>query len=144
MKVASSGGEPTPIGPPASNNAVVSPEGDRLLLHVTEGQGAARKTSFAILRIADGQVLQRWPLQPGTRGAQWLPDGKGFVYNLLRQSNTDLWLQALDPSPPRQLTRLTAPNDFISGFAYSPDGKQLAVLHGVESQDVLLFTNFRK
>jgi hypothetical protein len=145
MKVAITGGEATPVGPPAAYDPVVAPDGASLMLIVSEGQGAARKTSLALLRLADGAILQRWPAPAGMRADwTWLPDGKGFVYGLLRQQNADLWLQTLDSAPPRQITHLTTPNDFIVGFAYSPDGKQLAVIHGIETQDVVLFTKFRK
>jgi hypothetical protein len=145
MKVATAGGAAAPVGPPAAYNPLVSPDGASLLVIVPEGQGAARKTSFALLRLADGAIVQRWSVPPGVRGAwAWLPDGKGFVYDVMRGQNSNLWQQTLDSAPPRQVTHLTAPNDFVFGFAFSPDGKQLAVIHGVETQDVVLFTKFRK
>ncbi|HYX68662.1 MAG TPA: protein kinase [Terriglobales bacterium] len=145
MKLPITGGDPVPFGPPSAQRPVPSPDGAAILFYVSEGEGAARKDYFAVLRLADGQVTQRWQVPAGLSASlAWTPDGKGFVYGILRGANTNLWLQTLDSAAPRQITNLTTPNDYILAFAYSPDGKQIAVLHGTENIDVVLFTGFRK
>lgn len=145
MKLPLSGGDPVPFGPPSAQRPVASPDGASILFQVSEGEGAARKDYFAVLRLADGQVTGRWQVPAGLSASlAWTPDGKGFVYGILRGRNTNLWLQTLDSASPRQITHLTTPNDYILAFAYSPDGKLLAVIHGTENIDVVLFTDFRK
>jgi Tol biopolymer transport system component/tRNA A-37 threonylcarbamoyl transferase component Bud32 len=145
MKVAVSGGEPTALGPPAFR-AAASPDGNYVVATIAEGQGTARRDLFAVLRASDGEVVQRWPVPVGAvqQFLAWTPDSKSFVFDILRGGNANLWLQRLDAKEPRQLTNLPALNDYITGAAFSPDGKQLAIVHGAENVDVLLFTNFRK
>ena len=147
MKVPVAGGEPTLFGPSPAGHPLVSPDGTSLLFVTTTGQGVVRQAFFAVLRLADGQVTQRWLIPVGASAdptLAWTPDSKGFVYAVLHGQNSNLWLQPLDSASPRQVTHLTAPNDYIIAVAYSPDGKQIAVLHGTENIDVLLFTGFRK
>ena len=147
MKVpVAGGGEPVVLGPPSSFRVAVSPDGESLVITFSEGQGGARRVYLGQVRTSDGQLLRKWPVPVG--GVQqllaWTPDGKGFIYDVLRGTNANLWMQALDSTPPRQITNLPTTNDYIVGAAYSPDGKQIAITHGPENVDVLLFTNFRK
>jgi TolB protein len=147
MRVPIAGGNATAIGPAAAYRPTPSPDGASLLFIMSEGKGAARKQYFAVLRLADGQVQQRWQVPAGVQDSSpiaWTPDGKGFVYILLRGQNSNLWMQPLAGGEPRQVTTLTAANDYVTSFAYSPDGKQLGVLRGTENLDVVLFSNFRK
>jgi Tol biopolymer transport system component len=59
-----------------------------------------------------------------------------------RDGNTDnLYTIPLDGSAARKLTNFTS--DHIECYAFSPDGKRLAISRGNETTDVLLFTNFR-
>jgi serine/threonine protein kinase/Tol biopolymer transport system component len=148
MRMPVSGGDATPVGPGGASQPTPSPDGESLLFTLNEGQGAARKQSFAVLHIADGKIVQRWPIPVGGSAdvteLAWTPDGKGFLYVTLRGQNSNLWMQPVDGGPARQITALTDPNDYTLAFAYSPDGKQLGVLHGTENIDVILFSNFRK
>ena len=146
MKMPAGGGEAAPVGPSSSFRVTASPDGQWLAVTFSEGQGTARRSYFGQVRVSDGQLVQKWPVPVG--GVQqvltWTPDSKAFVYDILRGTNADLWKQTLDTSAQQQLTKLPTANDYIVGAAYSPDGKQLAIIHGPENVDVLLFTNFRK
>jgi len=144
MRVAVAGGAPQALGPPNARLPEVSPDGAQLLFRYTEGEGATRRNWLALLRLADGQILKRWPEPAGINREWWHPDGRAFVYTLTRQNVRDVWLQPLDSDTPREYVKLTVANDFVEGLAFSPDGKQLAIVHGVINQDVVLFTGFRK
>ncbi|MDP9268871.1 MAG: protein kinase [Acidobacteriota bacterium] len=148
MRVPLAGGDAVAFGPAAAFQPTPSPDGASLLFLMNEGKGAARKQNFAVLRLADGQIQQRWQVPVGAvadvSSLAWTPDGKGFIYSVLRGQNSNLWLQPLDGGAARQITTLNDPNDYILAFAYSPDGKQLGVLHGTENLDVVLFSGFRK
>jgi eukaryotic-like serine/threonine-protein kinase len=70
-------------------------------------------------------------------GFSFTPDGNGVVY-LVREKGVDnLWDQPLDGKPRRQLTHFK--KDVVLRFAFSPDGKEIAIESGtVESDAVLL------
>jgi len=148
MRMPVAGGEATAIGPAAAFQPTPSPDGASLLFILNEGKGAARRQSFAILRLADGQIQQRWQVPVGAVAdvteIAWTPDGKGFIYVVLRGQNSNVWMQPVDGGAARQITQVTDANDYVTAFAYSPDGKQLGILHGTENIDVVLFSNFRK
>ncbi len=64
------------------------------------------------------------------------PDGKGIVYAVRERGVDNLWMQALDGSPYRQLTHYTA--ERIARFVFSPDGSKLAIERGHNESDALL------
>jgi Tol biopolymer transport system component len=68
---------------------------------------------------------------------RWMPDGKAFSYYDGR-SRTVLWRQPIDGSSPRQLTEQT--NDgVLASYAWSRDGKRLAISRATPSSDIVLF-----
>jgi hypothetical protein len=58
-----------------------------------------------------------------------------------RNGVSNLWAQSIDGSPPKQLTNFTT--DRIFGFAFSRDGKQLALSRGTQASDVVLISDFK-
>ena len=62
----------------------------------------------------------------------------------LTGQGTNLFYQPLDGSPATQITHFTSEPLFIEAFAFSPDGKQLAVTRARDNNsDVVMFKNFR-
>ena len=72
---------------------------------------------------------------------QWAPDGRAIVYSEEKDGVSNLWSKPLDGAPARQMTRFR--EDEIRSFAWSRDGKQLALSRGRSSSDVVLITDFR-
>jgi Tol biopolymer transport system component len=72
---------------------------------------------------------------------RWTPDGTTLTYGLWNGPDTpvNLWSQSLSGGPPRQITRFP---DEIVAYAWSPDGKQLALTRFTQSRDVVLISNF--
>jgi Tol biopolymer transport system component len=74
-------------------------------------------------------------------GVQWTPGGRALAYVDVRKGVSNIWTQPVEGGPARQLT------DFRSGqvfsFAWSRDGKQLALARGTVTSDVVLIGNFR-
>jgi hypothetical protein len=68
---------------------------------------------------------------------RWMPDGRAFAY-VDGINGTNLWVQPLDGSAPRQLTRFTD-DKTIGHYAWSRDGQRLAVSRASRSSDIVLF-----
>jgi hypothetical protein len=53
----------------------------------------------------------------------------------------NLWYQAFAGGPPKQLTHFTS--DHIYAYAFSRDGKRIAMTRGNARQDAVMLSNFR-
>jgi Tol biopolymer transport system component len=72
---------------------------------------------------------------------QWSPDGKSIIYTSSANNVTNIWSQPLDGRPPKQVTNF---NDlFMTSFAWSRDGKQLACTRGALVRDAILVTGVK-
>ena len=67
---------------------------------------------------------------------RWSPDGKGFDLVRMQNGVENLWRLPLDGGPLRQITSFDS--DRIFTFAWSVDGKSLALARGSVMTDVVL------
>lgn len=79
-------------------------------------------------------------LPPSTGPIRWSPDGGGIAY-VAADSRTNVWIQPVDGKPARRLTRFT--DRAIMDFAWSHDGKRLAMSRMSSTSDIVLFKNLR-
>jgi Tol biopolymer transport system component len=108
----------------------VSPDG-RQVVFFAEGS--------AVIVPSDGGEPARRISMPATR-LRWTADGLGLTY--ADATGTNLWVQPIDGGAPLQLT--TFANDkTIVNFAWSPDGRQLAVARAVTTSDIVLLKGVR-
>jgi eukaryotic-like serine/threonine-protein kinase len=70
------------------------------------------------------------------------PDGKSIVYVVREKGVDNLWEQSLDGKSRKQLT--TFPKDLIFRYAFSKDGKQIAIERGNIESDAFLFHDTTK
>jgi eukaryotic-like serine/threonine-protein kinase len=126
--------------PGAGNSLRVSPDGSQLAFAYQEGSPVPTP-KIAMVATAGGprQVISQVPL--GTRGLAWSPSGKALQYGLLRNGASNIWEQPLSGGAPHQITNFTS--DRIPSFAASRDGKQLLLIRGNQTSDVILISNFR-
>jgi Tol biopolymer transport system component len=128
------GGAQTQMLPSLSINGFsdISPDG-RSIIVLDSGK-------WAICELP--ACTSRRPIAPVVGGRpRWMPDGKAFSY-YDGLTNTILWSQPIDGSPPRQIMRVTG--DGVIGFyAWSPDGKRLAIARATQSSDIVLFTGLK-
>ena len=71
-----------------------------------------------------------------TPGVQLVPNINAVSYLISENGGSNLWLQPLDGSPGRQITHL--PAEQISSYAWSPDGKSIALTRREDVADVVL------
>jgi eukaryotic-like serine/threonine-protein kinase len=84
----------------------------------------------------------RKPIAPVAGGRpRWMADGKAFSY-YDGKTNTILWQQPIDGSPPRQLMQLRSDGQ-IDAYAWSRDGKRLAISRSLPSSDIVLFKGLK-
>jgi len=69
---------------------------------------------------------------------QWTADGGGFHYPLTERGTTNVWRLPLDGGAPTQVTRFD--RDVILEFAWSRDGRMLALTRGSVSANVVMLT----
>jgi serine/threonine protein kinase len=70
------------------------------------------------------------------------PDGKSIVYVVREKGVDNLWVQSQDGKSRKQLT--TFPKDLIFRYAFSKDGKQIAIERGNIESDAFLFRDTSK
>jgi eukaryotic-like serine/threonine-protein kinase len=71
-----------------------------------------------------------------TERVDYAPDGKSFGYLIYDHGSDALWIQPLDGSPGRRVTEFAT--DPIKTFAWSHDGKTLALIRSHTDSDVVL------
>ncbi|MCA1591879.1 MAG: protein kinase [Acidobacteria bacterium] len=142
-KVSIDGGEPVRVTDKFVSLPVVSPDGKLIACYLLDPQ--TRITKLALLPVEGGDPVKLFDLPPRftNRGdpVRWTPDGRALTYIDTRGIVSNIWLQPVDGSPPRQLTDFKT--DRIFSFDFSRDGKQLALSRGVIDSDVVLIKDFR-
>lgn len=96
-------------------------------------------SKLAVLPFDGGEpvkVLDRSPTTFVEAGIRWTPDGRALSFIDNRDGVSNVWLQPLDGSPPKQLTNFTS--ETIFRFAWSPDGKMIVAERGTETGDIVL------
>lgn len=74
-------------------------------------------------------------------GPRWAADGKAITYIVTKGGISNIWAQPLTGEPAKQLTNFN--QEQIFAFAWSADGKSLALVRGVNAKSVVLMKNFR-
>ncbi len=136
------GGEPVALVTVAGggNSLRVSPDGSQLAFAYQEGSPVPTP-KIAVIATAGGPRLFVNQLPLGTRGLAWSPSGKALQYALVKNGASNVWEQPLSGEPARQVTNFAS--DRIATFAWSRDGKQMLLVRGDITSDVILISNFQ-
>jgi Tol biopolymer transport system component len=140
-KLSLRGGQPVQIGQRGSATCEYSSDGTRLLLTGAEKDATGRLHPSLYVNSADrGETIRKMIDAPGF-AFHWAPSGDAATYIREVDGVANIWSQPLAGGAPRRIT------DFKSGqiweHAFSTDGKQLFMLRGQQSSEVVLITNFR-
>jgi Tol biopolymer transport system component len=75
----------------------------------------------------------------------WSPDGRALTYVHNTAGNTqNLYMQPLSGGPPVQLTHFDSDLGLIPAYAWSRDGKKLAITRArYNDSDVVIFSGFK-
>ena len=138
------GGEPTPLVPSESFDALPSPSG-RLIYYAgfewEERPVRTRLLRWIVMSSSDRKRLFALDA-PGsaTFGVrpEWAPDESGLDYVVTRNSVSNIWRQPLTGAPPVQITHFSAGKIF--SFAWSRDGHWLSLGSGVNRSDVVVIS----
>jgi serine/threonine protein kinase len=142
-RINAAGGEPVQVTKTASSWPSVSPDGKwiacswfdtatgRIGIAVVPAEGGEPSKFFAI-------PVNAW-MGGNNHHVRWLNDGLAYVANSNGVSN--IFLQPLDGSAPRQLTRFSDGHIFY--FDWMPDGRDLVVSRGSVTSNVVMIDGFR-
>jgi Tol biopolymer transport system component len=139
-RVPSEGGSPETLVAGRAWRAVVSPDGTKLACNYLDESVA--RWRIAILPVTGGAPVAVYDA-PGSmnRVVQWTPDGSGVAFIVTRGGVSNLWSQPLSGGPANRFTDFKT--NRIFNFAWSRDGRTLALAHGWTTSDVAIIQNFR-
>jgi eukaryotic-like serine/threonine-protein kinase len=118
----------------------ISPDGRTIAVTT---QGGKTGSQLALIDADSGATIRMLDLDPrvARRIIAFVPGGKAIAYPIRENDVDNLWEQPLDGTPGLELTDFKT--DQIWGFAWSPDGKKLAVERGHTSSDVVLIRDVK-
>jgi Tol biopolymer transport system component len=141
-KVPIDGGSPIQLTDYTSSRPAISPDGNQIAFRFVDEQATPKRQRFAIMTVEGGQRIKAFDLpEPLEQMIRWTPDGRALTYVDVRDGISNIWSYPIDGSPPKQMTGFKS--DRIFGYAWSRDGKQLAVARGSIATDVVLISAFR-
>jgi Tol biopolymer transport system component len=129
-KIPVEGGEPVQVVADLSFYPAISTDGS-LLAYGSEGK-------IRVAPSAGGQPIKTFE----ERGWMylWMPGRRMLSYLSSQNDVTNIWAQPLDGGEPQRLTDFK-PGPALGLYAWSRDGKQLAVTTGSPTSDVVLLSN---
>ena len=139
FKVPISGGAPVRLSDRATFGSPVLSLDGRHVAFPTVGKD--EKVLGVAISAETGTVeFEKSDLSPTVdtnRAAQWTPDGRAIALIDIRTGIPNLWTEPTSSSPSRQLTHFAS--GVIWAFAWSQDGKYLAIARGTSQSDAVLF-----
>jgi Tol biopolymer transport system component len=140
-KVSIDGGDPVQLTGIVTNMPAISPDGKHVASFYWD-ENVNDSHGVMILPFAGGQPAKRFNILADSINGfvlRWSPDGRALLH--LREDLLNVWSQPVDGGKPSQLTKFQG--DQIFNFAWSHDGKWLAVARGRVAEDVVLISDLR-
>jgi Tol biopolymer transport system component len=140
FKIPASGGKPETIVHERSALARVSPDG-KLISYLSDTLDGPNSL-IRLIPFNGGSPVKEFVLPAAfdvdffSTPVQWAPEGTALTYAKEESGVSNLWNQPLDKGVPRQITKFTS--ELIYWFAWSRDGKRLALARGRKVGDAVL------
>jgi Tol biopolymer transport system component len=140
-KVSLDGGAPLPLTDVASFAPALSPDGKMIACNYYPKAGAPNK--IAVISIDGGPPIKVFDVtgEKNDRIVRWTPNGRALAYVVTTGGISNIWTQPLADGPIEQLTHFTSHQ--IINFAWSRDGRKLALSRTLEYNDVVIISNIR-
>jgi eukaryotic-like serine/threonine-protein kinase len=139
-KIPAQGGKPSQLTQKPSGWPSISPDGKSIAC--TYRPDLSQRTKFAVLPITGGAPTRVFDM-PVTADShiQWTRDGRALTYIDATKGVSNIWSLPLQGGPAKQVTHFDS--GLIFNFAWSRDGKRLALARGRSDSDVVLIRQFR-
>lgn len=100
----------------------------------------AKRVREVVIPITGGGAVATLDLPPDSewqlkRDFQWSPDGQALTYPVTQDGVSNIWRMSTRGGPAVQLTHFGS--DRVFSFAWSRDGRKLAVVRGARSSDLV-------
>jgi Tol biopolymer transport system component len=140
-KVSIDGGEPVQLTYKDECMAAISPDGKLIAYHY-KGVKTNSDVGIAIMPFEGGEPIKLFELPNGLINifpSQWTPDGRGIIYLSELGEVTNLWVQPIDGSAPKQITHFNS--NKIIRFDLSFNGREIAYHINTKAKNVFLITD---
>jgi Tol biopolymer transport system component len=146
LKISIDGGSPSELAAvrvPQYTQAV-SPDGRSIAYFVMQGQGLTAKSRIAIQPLDGSKPAKEIDAPDYATALGWTPDSRALTLTLEASGARNLYMQPLRGGPPVQLTHFDSEPLDIAGYAWSNDGKKIAITRSRHNDsDVVMFSGFR-
>ena len=127
----------------AFNGSSLSPDDKHIAFLQFTGMNGEHTVQIAVEQV-DGGNKTYLPASGVLRTPVWTPDGRALILNKTTGAGSNLFYQPLDGTPALQITHFSSEPLAIPAFAFSPDGKKVAITRAkANDSDVIMFQNFR-
>lgn len=127
-----SGGNSVQLTDTNSFYPAISPDGKLIAFLRDDG----RHPAIEIISFEGGSVKTFEPARGRLNVIRWSADSRALTYAATHDKVSNIWIQPMDGSAPRQMTDYK--DGLIFWFDWSPDGRWMAASRGVARSDVVL------
>jgi eukaryotic-like serine/threonine-protein kinase len=143
FKTPISGGAPVRVSDRISigNGPFLSMDGRHALVASFDKNGTIVGVMVSTVTGAQegGEMKVGDTLSDSAHGVRWTPDGRSLAGVDIRSGTPNLWSGIFADGPAKQLTHFTS--GVVWDFAWSPDGKYIALARGTDQSDAVLFAS---
>lgn len=120
--------------------AHISPDGQSIAYETFSGADDLPRRTAHIIPATGGAPTHRMIFDEPV-GLRWAPSMKAITGLRQVEARWNIWEYPLDGSPPRQITDFEG--DRVFEYAWSVDGRDLIVVRGRVTRDIVLISDFR-